>query len=104
MFVGAFDARGLGLGGWTLSAHHLYDPVTRTLYLGSGERRTAQTLNRVVRTVAGTGVTCADDCTGFVGPATQAQLNRPRSVAVGPDGSLYILDESNGWGARMHCL
>ena len=28
--VGGFDARGAGLGGWTLDAHHAYDPRART--------------------------------------------------------------------------
>ena len=35
------------VGGWTLSQHHLYDPASRTLYLGTGERiEEAQTLAR----------------------------------------------------------
>jgi sugar lactone lactonase YvrE len=43
----------------------------------------------VITTVAGTG---ADGSWGDGGPATDAQLNYPGDVAVGPDGSLYIMD------------
>lgn len=37
--VGAWDARSLGLGGWSLSVHHVYDRLARVLYLGNGRRR-----------------------------------------------------------------
>ncbi len=47
----------------------------------------------IISTMAGTG---AVGFAGDGGPATQAKLNNPRSVAIGPDGSLYIADWSNG--------
>jgi RHS repeat-associated protein len=45
--------------------------------------------NGIITTVAGTGVA---GFSGDGGPASQAQLNDPWAVAVGPDGSLYIAD------------
>ena len=45
-----------------------------------------------IERIAGTGTTGLG---GDGGPATEAQLNRPRSVAVAPDGSLYIADTAN---------
>jgi DNA-binding beta-propeller fold protein YncE len=45
-----------------------------------------------ITTVAGTG---KRGYSGDGGPATQAQLNQPRGVAVGPDNTLYITDSLN---------
>jgi len=85
--VGAFDARGFGLGGWSLSPHHAYDPVERVLYRGDGTRRSAQDISRTVRLFAGTG---AIGTAGDGGPAASATLSRPGPLAVGPDGSVYF--------------
>src|SRR6266851_4655389 len=54
--IGGWDARAQGLGAWSLTPHHAYDPVARVLYLGGGARRRAENLGRVIRTIAGTGV------------------------------------------------
>ncbi len=90
--VGAPDGRALGLGGWSLSNHHAYDPFGRTLFLGDGNERRASSLSPVIiTTVAGDGT---DAFGGDNGPATKAQMRKPWSLAVGPDGSLYIADLS----------
>jgi RHS repeat-associated protein len=90
--MGTWDARGAGLGGWTLDVHHVFDPTGRVLYLGDGSFRTARSLADVITTVAGSGV-WGDSGDG--GPATKASLRRPTGSAVGPDGSLYIADTDN---------
>jgi hypothetical protein len=42
------------LGGWSLDIHHTYDPQSKTLYLGNGTRRGADSLNfQVIDTAAG---------------------------------------------------
>ncbi len=46
----ALDAQPLGFGGWTLSAEHVYEPTTGTLWTGYGEKRTATALPDMVRT------------------------------------------------------
>jgi RHS repeat-associated protein len=38
--LGVWEAKTLGLGGWTFNVHHYYDRVGKVLYLGNGERRT----------------------------------------------------------------
>ena len=46
----------------------------------------------IISTVAGTGYECIPymDACGDGGPALQADLNPPQSLAVGPDGSIYF--------------
>jgi RHS repeat-associated protein len=91
----SWDARGVGLGGWTLDAHHTYDVNSRTLYLGDGSQRGVDSINRVITTVAGGGG--PPDGLGDGGQATAAELDfstntEGGSIAVAPDGSYYIAD------------
>ena len=69
---GLTDARTIGLGGWTLSAHHVYDPNARVAHLGSGSRRRAGSLARTLTTVPVPGQTVLFD------------------VEVAPDGSQLV--------------
>ncbi len=54
--------------------------------------RVRKVSNGTITTVAGSGVA---DFKGDNGPATSAQLNNPRGVAVDAAGNLYIADSSN---------
>ncbi len=91
--IGTLDAASaLGLGGWTLSAHHYYDQPNGTLYYGDGGRRTLSSYAndpRVIERVAGTG---AVGSTGDGTDARRARLNRPAGLSVTKDGSLLIAD------------
>ncbi|MEW4570871.1 hypothetical protein AB1L88_23640 [Tautonia sp. JC769] len=71
------------------------DPTESILYIAdvSGHRvRTVDLASGVIQTVAGTG---EGRHSGDGGPALSAALHGPRAVAVGADGTLYIL-ERNG--------
>jgi len=90
--TGFFDARGLGLGGWTLSHQHVYEPIGRTFYGGNGESRRTDVFGQVMTTTAGTGVS------GYNGdnqPAISAQLTQPYKIVVRSDGSYYVTDSGN---------
>jgi len=93
--IGTFDARAVGLGGWTLSAHHVYVPRAQVVYRGDGARQDAAIMGPTIGTFAGTG-SCGLGGTG--GPATAAQVC-PEGLAFGPDGSLYIADAAT---RRIH--
>jgi RHS repeat-associated protein len=91
--IGVWDARAQGLGGWSLNVHHAYDPLGRELHLGDGTKRIAEG-RRIITTVAGTGSASSTDDYGAGGPATQARLSGPTGVAIGPDGSFFIAQQS----------
>jgi RHS repeat-associated protein len=93
--VNFWDTRTQGLGGWSLTPHHAYDPVGKVLYLGNGERRSAEAIGPVIATMAGNG---GISDSGDGGPALQAGLNDPTDVLVAPDGSFFIAE---GMGRRV---
>jgi RHS repeat-associated protein len=91
--VGSIDARAAGLGGWTLSGAHAYDPVARELVRGDGTRQGGDDVASVIRTFAGVGT--PSGFAGDGGPATAARLASPSGVATAPDGTVYVADTIN---------
>lgn len=92
--LGTLGAEAQSVAGWALSIHHRYDPIDKTLHLGTGEHRSANALNaRTITTVAGKG-SFGGSVSGDGGPATAAGLHLSQGVAVGRDGSLYIAETS----------
>jgi len=90
--LGGWDAgSAFGLGGWSLSVHHAYDPAHRTLHLGTGERRTISDA-RVVTTVLGSSTLGFG---GDGGPAGEAVVSHPTDLvattALDPDGGTDLL-------------
>lgn len=77
--LGVFDARLLGLGGWSLSPQHFYDPVGQSLYLGSG-----QTI-RKSKVASGLEVLKSGSTGGLI--------DQPTDMAVGADGTIYVADK-----------
>jgi YD repeat-containing protein len=87
-----WDARGQGLGGWSLDIQHAYDPVGHAVYLGDGQQRDITSLFPVLST---TGGGAANGYVGDNGPASAALFNQPAGEVSGPDGSLYVADSNN---------
>ena len=103
--IGGWDAKALGLGGFTLSNHNTYDPVGQVLYQGDGVTRAAKRIPEVITTAAGRGSNHLQnmgnrvgfgDFSGDGGPAVNAQFFAPSDVSVGPDGSIFVADQWNG--------
>jgi YD repeat-containing protein len=60
------DARTQRLGGWTLDIRHTYDPASRTLYLGNGDRRSADALGLPIQVGTETLIAAEDGGKVFV--------------------------------------
>jgi RHS repeat-associated protein len=69
--IGVWEAKTLGLGGWSIDVHHAYDPVGKTLYQGNGVKRSALNENVSVLT------------------ALTTENGGVNDIAVSSDGSVY---------------
>lgn len=84
--LGAWDARGQGLGGWSVNLHHVFDTVGRALYFGDGERRNFDPGTgdaRLSRFLAESNAA-----------ATVKRLYTPEGIAIDKDGTVYAADLS----------
>lgn len=91
-YIGPWDARPIALGAWSLDVHHAYDPSGKILYQGDGTRRSVQTVNATITTVAGNGVA------GFAGdnvPAANTPFFFPFDAVAAANGELYVADSQN---------
>jgi RHS repeat-associated protein len=91
--MGQFSTQAMGFGGWTLSAHRIYDGRGKVFYDGANTRAAdpKRDSRAAVHTVAGNGACCD---TGEGGPATEAQLYFPSMIAAASDGRFFI---SESW-------
>jgi RHS repeat-associated protein len=89
--LGAFDATGAGLGGFTLNVQHAYDPIGGQVYAGDGTRRVAATLPNQVTRWAGTGDPGTPGSQIANGVLKTKSIVAPYGLAVAPDGSVYIV-------------
>jgi RHS repeat-associated protein len=95
--LGIFDAADLGFGGFTLGMHHAYDPSSRTLYLGTGDRRHANSSRDAVHAIIG-DVKSSGAATG---DPLGVSLWGPHGLALSDDGTLYVSDELNNRVIRL---
>jgi len=99
---GGWDGRAQALGGWSLTLQHAYDPNGRTLYRGDGARRNATSIPLTVKTVAG-GVyyNLYNPDLHEGGNALAEGMYLPRVLAIGPDGTIYYLDDQSAYVRRV---
>ncbi len=90
--LGAFRQSGTGLGGWSLSTHHVYDPASRTLYRGDGGRRNADGIGANVRAFAGVPHPGSGGIDPLEISAADAQFGQLNALALDDDGALYVAE------------
>jgi RHS repeat-associated protein len=96
--VAHWDARGLGLGGWTLSEQAAYDRPGKMVHKGDGTVASGTSI-KVIETLAGLGSggwSCdqyrrCHPIDGYL--ARDAAIGDVESIAAGPDGSIYFFQE-----------
>jgi len=79
-YVWSYDQRDMGLGGWSLSNHHMYDAVSKTLLRGDGTSS-----RRGGRTFMDVETTFTTPANAFWGPS---DWKYPPAVA--PNGAIYF--------------
>ncbi|MEM8814250.1 MAG: PKD domain-containing protein [Pseudomonadota bacterium] len=89
--LGVFDARAVGLGGWTFDAHHFYDPAALTLHFGNGDTGRAQTLSRVIDTVTDRSSPFPPEVIGAAGEAYFVDDFQHVLVRVEADGTQTVI-------------
>lgn len=88
-----FDVDISDIGGWGLDIHHHYNFHEGILQKGDGSTIHFKQYPRIVNVIMGTGLQRSLDCPGQCGgPAKDAKLLTPGSLASGPDGSIYVGD------------
>jgi RHS repeat-associated protein len=98
--LGIWDARELGLGGWSLDVHHGYQPEAGVLQHGTGREIQALSNQLVVESWPkdDPGTTVPSAPQGDGGPADEARFKRPRDLAVAADGTIYVGDAQPTFG------
>ncbi|MDB5217283.1 MAG: uncharacterized protein JWO86_5210, partial [Myxococcaceae bacterium] len=98
--VGAFQQVGLGLGGWSLSAQHVYDPSSRTLYRGDGGRRNSDGIGANARAFAGIARYGSGGVDGPQVPVAEAHFGSLTGIAIDESGALYVAETAGAEDIR----
>jgi RHS repeat-associated protein len=96
--IGSWDAKGAdGLGGWSLSDHHTYDPGNGVVHLGDGTDRSAQATGAITRTIVGAGGPSIGTPEAEGQPVAKVTVSNMSGNTRAPDGTTYFAN----WG-REH--
>ncbi|HOJ79214.1 MAG TPA: hypothetical protein PL158_14125, partial [Bacillota bacterium] len=76
------------VAGWNLDIHHNYDPRAGILYYGNGEKRSAQTIDRVIKTIAKFDQAISDFVIAGDGSIYLTNFTANTIYKIDPDGNL----------------
>ncbi len=85
-----------GIGGWTPSIHHRYEPKSGTLWFGTGDMRRLKrqgvidTVANAVTPVVGHELRASSSTADI-----PASLQSIKAIATGPDGGMYLADDDH---------
>lgn len=89
-FLGTWNAQEQGLGGWSLTVHHAYEPGGRIVHFGDGSRLSRRSLGLIQQRAAGlAGGSRADG-----GPAIQAVIFQIGGLEAAADGGFLYADRT----------
>ncbi|HUU04164.1 MAG TPA: RHS repeat-associated core domain-containing protein [Myxococcota bacterium] len=108
-WVGTWDARPQGMGGWSLGVHHVYDPNKRVLYLGNGRRVRSAGMPLVISTAAGNGENSGTEpAEGRLAVDVALEFVNGMALSVDPEGRLTFVDGGYLWrverSGRLHLV
>ena len=99
--VGNYTAESQGLGGWSISDHHVYDRRLGELFLGSGQNMSLSGEYSVVESVARSSDWVYDPVGGNRLPSNYASLFGPVGVHVDSDGAILAGGSSTNTVIRV---
>lgn len=88
--VGNFTHEAQGLGGWTLSAHHVLDRRTGTLMMGTGDEVAIGGRFPLIETLYRAGDRLVDAAFGNVISSSLVSFRQPMGVHIDADGTLLV--------------
>ena len=88
--VGNYTAEAQGLGGWSISDHHVYDRRLGELFLGTGKNQELSGEYSVIETLARATDRVYDPMSGNQLGNTYSNLFEPIGVHVDSDGSVLV--------------
>ncbi|KAK5970112.1 hypothetical protein GCK32_011451, partial [Trichostrongylus colubriformis] len=94
VFMEGARARRLEGGAWSVDIHHHLDVINGVLEMGNGGRRFIGNSAPMMELLVGTSKRRQLECQNCNGPASQAKLFRPSTLAHGLDGSVFIGDHN----------
>jgi RHS repeat-associated protein len=96
--IGNYDPAGLMLGGWSLDAHHVYDPANQAIHRGDGATLDSEAgADKIISTIVGRGNDYWIPWLSDEAPGTSGKIYTVAALASDEAGNVYF---SEGYKVR----